>query len=453
VIALFLAALAVRVGYVLLFRLEPFAATFPTSDGGTVSPLGDKPYLTRLWGDGWVYSNQAKLLVDGKGLITPFQYHFLGIAQQSADHPPLYVLYLAVSTFLFDVRTDLGHMLWSAPFAALCAPTFALLARRLWSPRAGIIAGFIGAFNPSIIHFPGFAISETMTLPLVALVCLFLYRLWDRRTWFDAAMTGLLVGLTSLCRPDITMLVPFAVVPMILLLRSTEWRRKLSLLVVTGAAASAPLLPWFAYNINRYEKPVLLSTGFDYSLTQGSCDRSYYGELIGYYWLPCMSDRIEGTGLQFADQSLGAEHLRRVTVAYIKDNLAWTPVVMGARVGRVVGVFRPIQQANLEHITEAREWWLTNASVVSYYPLAVLSIVGLVVLRRAQRLSIPLLATIASALLGAAITLAVLRYRASAEPALAVLAAVAIDAGMTWIRTAWRDRGELVTDLASTVVP
>jgi 4-amino-4-deoxy-L-arabinose transferase-like glycosyltransferase len=446
IVALFLAAVAVRVGYILLFRLEPFAGTFPTSEGGTVSPLGDEPFLTRLWGDGYVYSHQARLLVDGEGLIAPFPHYFLGIDQQAADHPPLYVLYLAISTFLFGVRTDLGHMLWSAPFAALCAPTFALLARRVWSPRAGLIAGFIGAFNPSIIHFSGFALSETMTLPLVAMTCLFLYRLWDRRTGFDAAMTGFFVGVTSLCRPDITMLVPFAVIPVILLLRSTAWKRKFALLCVAGVTTLAPVLPWFAYNLSRYDKPVLMSTGFDYSLTQGSCDRSYYGELIGYYWLPCMSDRLQGTDLQFADQSLGAEHLREVTVDYIKDRLAWTPVVMAARVGRVVGLFRPIQQANLEHITEAREWWLTNTSVVTYYPLALLSLVGLVVLRRARRLSLPLIATIGSALLGAAITLAVLRYRASAEPALAVLAAVAIDAGISWARRAWRDREAIVPE-------
>jgi hypothetical protein len=113
--------------------------------------------------------------------------------------------------------------------------------------------------------------------------------------------------------------------------------------------------------------------------------------------------------------------------------------VVAARVGRVTGVFRPIQQANLEHITEDREWWLTNASVVSYYPLALLSVGGVVVLRRRRRMVIPLVVTIASALLGAAMTLAVLRYRASAEPALAVLAAVAVDAIVSWVQRAWRD--------------
>jgi cyanate permease len=80
---------------------------------------------------------------------------------------------------------------------------------------------------------------------------------------------------------------------------------------------------------------------------------------------------------------------------------------------------------------------------VSYYPLAALSVVGVVVLRRRRRPVIPLVVTVVSALLGAAVTLAVLRYRASAEPALAVLAAVALDAIVSWIQRAWRDTSPL----------
>jgi 4-amino-4-deoxy-L-arabinose transferase-like glycosyltransferase len=436
IIVLFFAATFVRVGYVEVFRSDRVFGTFPTIDGKVTPITGVE--IKQLWGDGYVYSNQANLLVDGKGLIAPLPYYLTGVQQESADHPPLYVLYLAFWSLL-GFRSELAHMLLSAPFAALCVPTFALLGRRLWSPRVGLIAGVIGAFNPSIIHFPGFALSETMTLPLAALVALFLYRLWDRRTWFDAAMSGFLIGLTSLCRPDIAVMAPFAVLPIVVLLRNTAWRRKLGYLAAAGVACAAPVLPWFAYNAQRYEKPVYMSVGFDYSLAQGSCDQSYYGELIGYYWLPCMGQRLEGTGLVYADQSLGAIHLRRETLKYIRSHLRWTPVVVAARVGRVTGVFRPIQQANLEHITEDREWWLTNASVVSYYPLALLSVGGVVVLRRRRRMVIPLVVTIASALLGAAMTLAVLRYRASAEPALAVLAAVAVDAIVSWVQRAWRD--------------
>jgi 4-amino-4-deoxy-L-arabinose transferase-like glycosyltransferase len=440
VVVLGVGAVAVRVAYILLFRLDAYEGSFPTRDGGTISPFPDgRPFVTRLWGDGYVYSHQARLIVEGKGLIAPFPHYLTGVYQQAADHPPLYVLYLVVFTLL-GVGTDLGHMLVSTPLGALAVVAFALLGRRVWSPRAGLIAGAIAAFNPSVLHFPGFALSESLTLPLAAFTALALYRLWDRRTWVDAVLTGGLCGTYALVRPDAAVLVPFAIVPLILLLRDTAWRRRGAILVVTGVATLVPVLPWFAYNLSRYEKPVLMSTGFDYSLAQGSCDQTYYGDLIGYYWLPCMGERLEGTGLYYADQSLGAEHLRRTTLDYIGDHLARTPVVVAARVGRVLGVYKPAQQAELEHVTEGREPWLANAAVISYYPLALASIVGVLLLRRRRRPVLPLVALIVSAVLGAAMTLAVLRYRASAEPALAILAAVAVDRAIGWVQDGWRDR-------------
>jgi hypothetical protein len=98
-------------------------------------------------------------------------------------------------------------------------------------------------------------------------------------------------------------------------------------------------------------------------------------------------------------------------------------------------VYRPLQQAELEHVTERREAWLSYSAVFSYYPLAGGAVVGGWLLRRRKRLLLPLVGTIACALLGTAMTLGVLRYRASAEPAMAVLAAVAVEAALSrWAR-------------------
>lgn len=421
-----LLALILRVAYILLFR-----------DGFVPDLAFDgQPYRTRLWGDGFVYHKQANLLVDGRGLIAPLPFELRGVVQQAADHPPLYVLYLAFFSKL-GLRGDLTHMLVSAPLGAMTALTFGLLGRRVWSPQVGLVAALIGAFNPSLVHFPGFVLSETLTVPLVALLALALYRLWDDPSWSRAGVAGFLCGLTSLSRPDILAVIPLALVPIVLLARRETVRRRLGLLTMAGGTCLLPLLPWFAYNLGRYEKPVLMSVGFDYSLAQGSCDATYYGDLLGYYQLTCMGERLVGTDLELADQSLGAAHLRKVTLDYIGDHLARTPIVVAARIGRVTGLFRPLQQARLEHVTERREQWLTYAAVGSYYPLAVLAVAGGVLLRRRRRPFLPLLAIVASALLGTAITLGVLRYRASAEPALAVLAAVGIDGVVARLGRRW----------------
>ena len=423
-----IAGIAVRVAYILLFRHSVFHGTLPSGH----------PLETRVWGDGYVYHEQANLLVDGKGLIAPLPYYIDHVTQQAADHPPLYVLYLAVFSAL-GLRGDLTHMLVSAPLGAMSALTFGLLARRVWSPRAGIIAAVIGAFNPSIIHFPGFVLSETLTIPLMAALALFLYRFWDKPTWQDLAAAGAFCGLAVLSHPDSSMMVVLAIVPIVFLVKGLQLKQRAVALVAAGIACGGLVLPWVGFNLARYEKPVYLSVGADYSMAQGSCDETYYGELIGFFWLRCMAERLEGTDLALKDQSLGAEHLRHETFDYIRSHLGRTPLVVAARIGRVTGVFRPIQQANLESFIEGRERWLTNLAVVTWYPLALSAIAGAVFLRRRRRPIFPLVAMVVTVLFGTALTLAVLRYRSGAEPAIAVLAAVAIDAAIAWFQRAWRD--------------
>jgi 4-amino-4-deoxy-L-arabinose transferase-like glycosyltransferase len=432
------AGIAVRVAYILLFRHSVIHGTLPSGH----------PLSTRVWGDGYVYHEQANLLVDGKGLIAPLPYFIDHVRQQAADHPPLYVLYLAIFSAL-GLRGDLTHMLVSAPLGAMSALTFGLLARRVWSPRAGIIAAVIGAFNPAIIHFPGFVLSETLTIPLMALLALWLYRFWDDPTWKNAAGSGVWCGLAVLTHPDSSMMVVLAIVPAVFLVKGVQLRARMVNLVAAGITCGALVLPWVGFNLARYEKPVYLSVGADYSMAQGSCDQTYYGELIGFFWLNCMGQRLEGTDLALKDQSLGAEHLRHETLDYIRDHLGRTPLVVAARIGRVTGVFRPIQQANLESFIEGRERWLTNLAVVTWYPLAIASIAGAFVLRRRVRPVFPLVAMVVTVLIGTALTLAVLRYRAGAEPAIAVLAAVAIDAAIAWFQRVWHERDPLTVDVGA----
>jgi 4-amino-4-deoxy-L-arabinose transferase-like glycosyltransferase len=395
-----------------------------------------------------VYHEQANLLVDGKGLIAPLPYFIDHVKQQAADHPPLYVFYLAIYSAM-GLRSDLTHMLVSAPLGAMSALTFGLLGRRVWSPRAGIIAALIGAFNPSIIHFPGFVLSETLTIPLMAALGLWLYRFWDDPSWKNAAGSGVWCGLAVLSHPDSSMMVVLAIVPAVFIVKGVQLRVRLVNLVAAGITCGALVLPWVGFNLARYEKPVYLSVGADYSMAQGSCDQTYYGEHLGFFWLNCMAARLEGTDLALKDQSLGAEHLRHETFKYIRQHLGRTPIVVAARIGRVTGVFRPIQQANLESFIEGREIWLTNLAVVTWYPLALLSIAGVVILRRRRRPVFPLIAMIITVLIGTAITLAVLRYRAGAEPAIAVLAAVALDATISWFRRVWHDGDALPVDIGA----
>ncbi len=430
-----LLGLAVRVWYILTFRQDPFVNQLPSG----------QLFETTVWGDGLVFHKQANMLADGEGLISPLPFELQGIRQQSADHPPVYTLFLAAFSFL-GVRSELGHMLVSAPLGALTAVVFALLGRRVGQiggtanratgNRVGLIAAGFGALDPNIWPYPGFVLSETVTIPLAGLVALFCYRCWENPRRREAVGLGVVLGLAILARAELAIVAVVGVVPFMMLLRRVTWARRTALLALAGVVSSLIVLPWVGYNLNRFDEPVYLSIGLDYSLVQGNCDESYDDDLLGYYWLACQSEALEGTGLDVADQAVGSLRLREVAFDYIADHPGRASQAVAARVGRITGVFHPLQQARLNAFVAGREPWLANAAVLTYYPMAILSFFGASILRRRGVPLLPLLGLILTSIIAVAMTLAVLRYRASAQPVLAVLSAVAINHFLQFLRRA-----------------
>ena len=74
--------------------------------------------------------------------------------------------------------------------------------------------------------------------------------------------------------------------------------------------------------------------------------------------------------------------------------------------------------------------WVAFSSLYMFYALALLSIAGVIVLRKRKVPVYPLVALIAIVFITITIMFGQNRYRASAEPALALLAAVAVDAAL-----------------------
>src|SRR5450755_1982633 len=109
---------------------------------------------------------------------------------------------------------------------------------------------------------------------------------------------------------------------------------------------------------------------------------------------------------------------------------------MGARVARVLGLYRPAQQVDLDVFIEGRERPIAIAGLLGGYAVDIGAIIGAVVLRRRRGPPLFPLLVIPAAVVGTvAITYATDRFRASAEPALCVLTAVALDAVWRRVRT------------------
>ena len=372
-------------------------------------------------GDSWFYHTTANLLADGRGFISPTQWVLNQSSQPAADHPPLFSVILAAFSLV-------GLDSWGAHYYVVIligtATVFVtgLATRDVFGERAGLVAALLVALDPNVWINDGNVLSETPAMLCAVLVIWAAYRCWYRRSIGYAVLVGVGIGALTLLRAESWMLVVFIGIPITLLRRDAPWRDRIVRLVVIGAAAVVTVLPWVTYNMTRFNNPVTLSTGGGMILANSNCDITYHGDRLGYWASECIPVRKVLPG---EDQSDDEKFLQRVGVDYIKAHKSRVPVVMAARVGRLWNLYRPLQQVQLDYY-EGRPQWASRIALVVFYPLVGLAIYGAVLVRRRRIPLSPLLGPIITVTVSAALTFGHARYRAPAEPALCILAAVAV---------------------------
>ena len=411
-IAAAIVALAVRVAYILIVRHD-------------VPPGGDS----------FAYHIGARLLVEGHGFIEP-QPFINGIVDQSASHPPLYLLYLAIPSSI-GLDGPVSHMLWSSLLGVGTVVLIGLTGREVAGPRAGLIAAGLAAVYPNLWIYDGFILAETMSMFTVILSVFLAYRYLRTPTPWRAAALGLACGFAALARAELILLLPLLVLPCVLITRAIDLRKKLQWLLAAGLAALIPIVPWVTFNMARFDRPVFLSTGLEPTLVGANCDRTYYTDLIGYFSPDCTENVFQTPRNGGPDQSVRNVRLGRIAREYIWDHKGRVPLVVLARWGRVTGLYRTDQQLLLDEHIEGRERGTALAALLSFWVVAALAITGAVILRRRRVKVFPLIVPCAIVVFAVAVALGSNRYRASAEPVLAVLAAVAISAGFSAYQRRW----------------
>jgi 4-amino-4-deoxy-L-arabinose transferase-like glycosyltransferase len=379
-----------------------------------------------IWGDGFFYHESAKFVADGLGWISPADY-YEGLRVEAADHPPLYIAYLALWTW-FGIRSVQGHILASCLIGLATIVLIGLAGRRIAGPRVGLVASAVALVYPNVWLPDTMLMSESFSLLAVAALTLAIYRFRERPTVWLAAGCGAIVALAALSRVELLALSLVVVTPAILGRRAHPWRTRLLWLGTAAASAVAILTPWVVHNLDRFEQPVYLSNGFEITLSSANCDHTYYGPLIGYWNLLCPVEIYEANGVTHAntDQSQRSELLLDETLDYISEHRDRVPRVVAVRIGRITGVYHPIQQAQLDVFPEMRDRWAAYTALAMWYPLVAFGIGGAVWLRRRRIAVYPLVAPLALVLSVVIVTFATNRYRAPAEASLCLLAAAGL---------------------------
>lgn len=388
-------------------------------------------------GDPLYYHSGANLLARGDGLINPYAY-VRHRTIQAADHPPLYLMYLAVFSAL-GMTSITWHLLASALLGAASIVVAGLAGREIAGARAGIVAAVLVALYPNTWRYDGMLLSETMVVFVVLVTMWLAYRYWRRPTIGRMAAVGAMVGLGTLARSELILLSIFLIVPLALAVRGRTWGQRFRWLAVGALGFLALVGPWVVFNLVRFDHTVILSENLGGTLATSNCDEVYYGDKLGFWHYPCGERILAAHGIgPYEFKGASDRYLRQDATAYIRAHASRVPVVIAARVGRITGVFRPRQEASFDVYLENFPRWVSDLGLVTYYPMAVLAVIGGVVLRRRRQAVFPLLAPIATVLATCALFYAATRFRATAEPALCLLAAVAVDAGLGALRSRHR---------------
>src|SRR5262249_23609080 len=127
---------------------------------------------------------------------------------------------------------------------------------------------------------------------------------------------------------------------------------------------------------------------------------------------------------------------RREAIKYIRAHLSDVPRVEGVRLLRIAGLYKTGNYVRADWYIEGRRpFWITWAGLYSLWVLALFAIVGAVGLARGPDPPpplYPLFAPVWLVVLTVLLLSASPRFRTPAEPSIAVLTAVAIDA--LWMR-------------------
>lgn len=400
-------------------------------------------------GDAYWYHFQAKLLVDGKGFLNPFLFFKDGQVGPGADHPPGFVIVLAVLDKL-GIDTPQGQRLAMCLVGTGSIWLIALLGRRIANVQVGIIAAVIAAAYPNLWINDGMLMVETVYIFAIAASLLGAYRYLSRPNRVDLLVVaaGLTVG--SMTRPESLVLFGVFLLPMVLLRHGVPWRERI---LQVAIAALLPILtfgPWIAYNLGRFEQPVTVSSGSGQTLAAGNCVYTYDGPALGYYDIRCLlaPTIVEPTG----DPSERDAGYRTLALDFMSEHRGELPKVMAARVGRLWHLYAPIQSLVLDGFIEGRSGGrpngsrtLVGAAVIMYFVLLPFAVSGAVVQRRRRVPIWPLMVQPALASFVAALTFGITRYRAGAEITLVVLAAVAL--GWIWDRVRERRRRDAATTI------
>jgi len=399
-----------------------------------------------LGGDAVYYHEAANLLADGKGYIDPYRYLFgarervtladgrvvkvvtpVGHVEPTAGHPPVYVTYLGAASFL-GFRSVTAHQMASIFLGCASIILAGVLGRSWRNERVGLIAASLTAVYANIWINDTLLMSETAALTFTFVATIFGLRFVRNPSRGNAAIFAVAGALAALSRAELLLFLPI-VAAVALWKAPLPWKERFLRYAIAGGVCCAVLAPWVIRNNMVMREPLTLSDSAGTVMVQANCDDTYYGPNIGYWSLQCGEPQPYGPNGELLDESQRDVVVRARATDYISNHKTrLLTVVVPARVGRVWGLYEPLEQIRLDQILDGRPPIPAKLGFIQYVLLVPAAIAGFVIQRRRRQPVLVIGLWVVLATLTAATAFGNTRYRVAAEVSIVLFAAIALDA-------------------------
>jgi 4-amino-4-deoxy-L-arabinose transferase-like glycosyltransferase len=360
----------------------------------------------------------------------------------TVDRAPLWPAVIAALYYVLGPHENLVRHFLSVVGSGTCVLIYCF-ARDLFGRRIGLFAGILAAIYPFLYIYDGWLYSESLYIFLLFAFCYTLYHL--QRTPHRSLMllSGLLLGLISLTRPNGLLILGLFLFWVMVI----GWARILPWRIVAQTAITVSLLtllltlPWTARNylVTQSLVPVAVGDGkvlvgaYNDDTSSTDYQNGYY---LGIWIVP--TESVPYVANQFPEDCAGPCEVRRDNTykyyawQWIQNNLTKMPMMLGLHALNMWQI--TTQEADLpinRFAARSASHVVVDMMVIITPIVFALAALGLFVTRKRWRELLFIYFMIALTFVQCVALYGIPRFRAPIEPMLIVLAA----GGVWWLVT------------------
>ena len=334
----------------------------------------------------------------------------------SASTAPLYPIFLSFIYRFFGHSFLMVRIIQSVVGSASILMIY-LIAREIFSEKAGLIAGSISAVYPFFIFFTGLLLTETLFIFLLLCLIFFLRKMTIRLQWSYTVCTGIFAGLSILIKPVMSYFLLFALV--VVLAACGGGRKKLFakvmlVLLITGII----LMPWARSNHKKTGEFIFLTTSGGLTLYESNNPLADGG--------PGLEKIIRTEEMRNMNEIELDKHFKRQAILFIKNN---PRRFIRLTIIKLRRFWSPVPNAS-----SYRSMKYKLISIFSFCPVILLAVWGMIAWRKQWKYLLFLYLPVVFFCLLHMVILGSVRYRIPVMPFMIVLAAGGIS------NLLWRER-------------